>query len=136
MSAATPEIAVVAKIKGGATTAGSRVYPQVNTQEPVLPLVIVSRSGANGTARLNGSSAALKAYTVAVDCYATSQALAVALAAQVLALLAPDGTPWRDLANGVQGCFFEDSTEEVMSDESKDTPRVQRLTFTVWHTPT
>lgn len=136
MSAATPGIAVVAKIKGGATSAGARAFAQVNTQEPTLPLVIVSTSGAPGNTRLSGSSSALKPHNVSVDCYATSQALAVALAAQVLALLAPDGTPWRDLANGVQGCFFGDSTEEVLSDESKDTPRVQRLTFTVWHSPT
>lgn len=136
MSAATPEIALVAKLKAGSTDAGARIYPQINTQGPVLPLVIVTRQSVEGGARLNGSSRALKQYMIEVDCYASSQAGAMNLAAQVLVILAPDGSPWRDLPNGVQGCFFVDSGEQVVDDETKDTPRLVRETYTVWHTPT
>lgn len=136
MAASTPEIAVGAKIRGGSTAAGSRVNPQVNTQGPTLPFVTVTRLGAGGNARLSGKSSALKPYTVEVAHYAATQAAAVALAKQTRDLLAPDGTPWTDSANGVQGCFFQDSSEEVVSDESKDTPRVVRDTYQVWHYPT
>lgn len=137
MAASTPEIAVVAKLKGGSTAASTRVYPQVNTPEPVLPLVTVARQGAaNGSTRIDGSSSGLKPYTVEVAHYAATQAAAVALAKQTRDLLAPDGSPWRDLTNGVQGCFFLDSSEEVVGDESKDTPRCVRETYQVWHTPT
>lgn len=136
MAAATPEIAIVARLKAGATAVGSRVYSQVNTQEPVLPLIVVTRQGAVGSARLSGTSCPLKQYTVEVDCYSPSQVGADAIAKQVRDLLAPDGTPWVDPANGVQGCFFADSTASVLSDESKDTPRLVRETYTVWHTPT
>jgi len=136
MSAATPEIAVVAKLRGGSTAAGSRINPQVNTQEPVLPLVTVTRQGTTGSARLDGSSSGLKQYVIQLEHIAQTQASAAALAKQTRDLLAPDGTAWRDLANGVQGCFFLDSSEEVLADESKDTPRVVRETYTVWHEPT
>lgn len=136
MGAATAEIAVVAKLKGGSTDAGTRVYPQVNTQEPNLPFVTVTRQGTNTGNRLSGKRAALAAVTIEVACYAATQAGAVNLAKQVRDLLAPTGAPWVDPTNGVQGCFYQDGAEEVVGDESKDTPRLVRETYLVYHTPT
>lgn len=132
MAAATPEIALTAKLKAGATGAGSDVFPQLNTQEPYFPLIVVTRLGADGGSRLNGSARALKSYTVRVDCYAETQLEAATLAKQVRDLLTPDGSPWNDATNGVQGCFFTDSVEEV----TEDGIRVSQETYTVWHTPT
>lgn len=136
MSAATPEIALVSKLKAGATAAGARIYPEVNTAEPTYPLIIVTRIGGEGGARLGGKSRALKAHTIEIDHYAATKAERDALAAQTRALLAPDGAPWRDPANGVQGCFFQDGGEQSIPTDSGDTLRVVRETYLVWHFPT
>lgn len=132
MAAANAEIAVVAKLKASSTSAGNRVNPQLNTQEPTYPLILVSIIGAEGSARLSGSSAGLRKYVVRCDCYAATEAGAKALGKQVRDALTPDGTPWTDSGNGVQGCFFSDSADEV----TEDGLRVQQETFAVWHTPT
>jgi hypothetical protein len=136
MAAATPEIALVQRLKGGATAAGARIYPEVNTPEPTYPLVIVTRTAAEGGARLSGKSRALKPWTIEVDHYGATKAERDALAAQTRALLAPDGAPWQDDASGVQGCFFQDSGEQSIPTDSGDTLRVLRETYQVWHFPT
>lgn len=134
MAAATPEIAVVAKLKSATqTAAGNRVFPQLDTQEGEVPAIVVTRLGADGGARLSGSGRKLKEYTIRVDCYAATQSEAGALAREVRERLHPeDGSPWRDLANGVQGCFFADSTEEV----TEDGYRVSQETYRVFHAAT
>lgn len=134
MAAATPEIAVVARLKAATqTAAGSRVFPQVDTQEAVLPAIIVTRLGADGGARLSGKGRGLKEYTVRVDCYAATQAAAAALGREVRARLHPeDGPPWVSADDGVKGCFFADSTEEVTDDGY----RVSQETYRVFHAAT
>lgn len=132
MAAANAEIAVVAKLKAASTNAGTRVNPQLNTQEPTYPLILVSIVGVEGTARLSGSSSGLRKNVVRCDCYAATELAAKALGKQVRDALTPDGTPWTDSANGVQGAFFLDSSDEI----TEDGVRVQQETFSVWHTPT
>ncbi|AMV23418.1 hypothetical protein VT84_03345 [Gemmata sp. SH-PL17] len=136
MAAATAEIAVVAKLKAGATAAEDRVNPQVNTSEPVLPFITVTRQGVQPRSGLDGRTRALLAVTIGVECYATTQKRARELSTQVRALLAPENGPWRDLDNGVQGCFWQDCTEEIADDAAQDTPRLWRDTYLVWHFPT
>jgi hypothetical protein len=132
MAAANAEIAVVAKLKAANTSAGTRVNPQLNTQEPTYPLILVSIIGTEGRARLSGSSSGLRNNTVRCECYAATEAAAKLLGKQVRDALTPDGTPWVDLTNGVQGAFFLDSSDEI----TEDGVRVQQETFAVWHTPT
>lgn len=135
MAAATPEIALVAKLKATAgitAVTGQRIYTQLNTQEPTLPLVIVTKIGAEGMRRLSGASNALRSNVMRVDCYADTEVAAGALGKLVRDALCPDGTPWTDATNGVQGCFFSDS----VGDATEDGLRFQSETFTVWHSPT
>ncbi len=132
MAAANAAIAVVAKLKASALSVGARVYPQSDTQESVLPVVLVSMLGITGSHRLSGASSALRACTVRVDCYAVTEVAAKALGKQVRDALATDGTPWTSTSDGVQGCFFLDSTDDITDDGI----RVQQETFSVWHTPT
>lgn len=135
MSAATAPIAVVARLKEATAVAGGRVYPQTNTPEGDLPFVLVTQQATSNGSRLSGKRAALTAVTIEVACYAATQAAAVALAADVRAKLAPTGAPWTDSANGVQGCFYQDGSEERNGSE-QDTERVVRETYLVWHSPT
>jgi hypothetical protein len=137
VAAATPEIAIVQRLKAGATAAGARVYPEVNTPEPVYPFITVTRLGAEGKPKLSGQSGKLKPFTIQVDHYAAGKAEMTSLAAEVRALLAPeDGDPWRDPGNGVQGCFYQDSSDESLPTESADTLRSVREIYLVWHFPT
>lgn len=136
MAAATPEIAVVAKLKASPALASGRVNPLTNTPGAALPLIVVSRQGNVSAPRLSGKRAALSSATIEVACYAATQAEAVSLAKSVRDRLAPTGAPWVDPTEGVQGCFYQDSTDEVIGDPAQDTPRVVRETYLVWHTPT
>ncbi len=135
MAAATPEIAVVAKLKATAaiaTATGSRVFAQLDTQEAALPAIIVTKIGSEGGKRLSGAAHSLRANAMRVDCYAETELAAGALGKLVRDALCPDGTPWTDSANGVQGCFFVDSVGEV----TEDGLRFQSETFQLWHSPT
>jgi hypothetical protein len=135
MAAASPMIAVVAKLK--ATTAitaavGGRIYPQLVTQEVVYPFLVVTILGAETSATLAGKNRALKKYTVRIDSYAETELEAGGNAKRVRDALAPDGTPWQDAANGVQGCFHTDTVSDFTDDEF----RFQGETFDLWHEAT
>lgn len=132
MAAADPVIAVVAKLKAAATSAGNRVNPQLNTQEPTFPLILVTVVGAEGSAKLSGASSALRKHIVRCDCYGDTEAASQALGKQVRDALAPDGTPWVDAGNGVQGCFWQDGSDGA----TEDGARFRQETFAVWHSPT
>lgn len=135
MAASTVEIAVTAKLKAtGAITAlvSTRVFPQLDTQEPALPSIVYSVLGSEGGKRLSGAANALRKWVIRIDCYADTEIAADALAKAVRDALTPDGSPWTDSANGVQGCFFVDSAEDF----TEDGVRVRQETFEVWHTPT
>lgn len=136
MAAAAPEIAVVAKLREAPAIAGGRVNPVTNTPGGEIPCAVVTRQGNTSAPRLSGKRAALTAATIEVACFAATQAAAIALAKDVRDRLAPTGSPWRDPTNGVQGCFYQDSNEEVIPDPAQDTPRVVRETYLVWHYPT
>ncbi|HEY1191936.1 MAG TPA: DUF3168 domain-containing protein [Gemmata sp.] len=135
MAAATAAIAVVARLKEATAVAGGRVYPQTNTPEGDAPFVLVTQTAAATGARLSGKRPGLNAATVEIACYATTQAGAAALAKEVRDRLAPTGAPWRNLTDGVQGCFYQDGNEERNGSE-QDTERVVRDTYLVWHSPT
>lgn len=135
MAAATVEVALVAKLKATPAVTNlvaGRIYPQLNTQEPTFPLIVYTILGSEGGQRLSGSSHALRKWTVQVDCYAATEAAAGALAKAVRDALAPDGSPWVSAADGVQGCFFVDSSEDF----TEDGIRFQSETFDIWHKPT
>lgn len=136
MAAATPGIAVCAKLK--ATTAvntavAGRVFPQLDTQEPGFPQIVYTVLGADAGKTLNRGGSRLKRYTVRIDCYAETELEAGALAKLVKDALAPEtGAAWSDSASGVQGAFHEDTVTEF----TEDGIRVQGETFGVWHEPT
>lgn len=135
MAASTAEIAVVARLKESPAVC-PRITPQSNTPDAPLPFQVVTRVGAVGTTRLSGSRVALQATTVEVATYAATQAEAIALAKAARDRLTPTGSAWRNLADGVQGCFYQDGSEEIAPDPAQDTPRVVRDTYLVWHFPT
>lgn len=133
--AASAEQATVSKLK--ATSAvndlvDGQVYTVADTQDAGAPAIVVTKLGAEGGSRLDGSRG-LRRWTVQIDCYADTEAAAEALAAAVREALAPgEGAAWRDLAAGVHGTFWEDSTGSV----TDDGVRVQSETFGVWFQPT
>lgn len=132
MAAATPEIAIKAALAAdsGVSAITTRIYPQEATQEPQLPCIVYQRQGGTGRARLGGGSA-LKQYTIRLDCYATTEAGAGALANAVDAAL--DG--YRNLSDGVQSVFAADTDAEVIEGGAIEGRLVSR-SFTVWHSPT
>lgn len=130
--AATGRDAVIARIKSGASSAADRVYPQMNTQEPETPLVIVTVLGGEGRTTLKGQSRGVKPNTLQVESYGATQDEADALAAEIRALLTPNNQPWRDRSEGVQGCFFEDTADATTADGL----RVVQETYRVMHSPT
>lgn len=133
--AASVEAALTAKLKadsGVSAIVGARVFPQLDTQESAFPAVVYTKLGAEGSRRLSGDSG-LKAYTVQIDCYAETEAGAVALANAVTGALAPcDSDVWVDKAAGVHGAFQVDSA----SGFTEDGYRYQSVTFQIWFRPT
>lgn len=130
---ASVEEAVTTKLKATAAVtalASTRVYPQLSTQEPTFPQLVVSKLGADGSANLAGNRS-LKSYTVRVECYAETELAAVALGKVVRAALGGQ-TPWQDKDNGVHGSFFVDSAGEF----TEDGIRFQSETFNVVFRPT
>lgn len=135
MAAASPTIAIVAKLKATAAVTAAvstRIYPQLTTQEPTYPFLVVTVLGAETSATLAGKNRALKKYAVRVDSYAETEIEAQANAKLVRDALAPDGTPWTDSAAGVQGCFHTDTA----NDFTEDGQRFQSETFDLWHEAT
>ncbi len=135
MAAASPSIAIVAKLKATAAVTnvvGQRIYPQKGTQEPEFPMIVLTTIGGTGNRPLKNANRALKRYTVRIDCYAETELGAQTLGKLVRDAITPDSTPWQDDTNGVQGCFHADS----VMDETEDGIRFQSETFDVWHTPT
>jgi len=133
--AASAEQATVAKLKATAAVndaVDGRVYTVADTQDAGAPAIVVTKLGAEGGSRLNGGRG-LRRWTLQVDCYADTEAAAQALGAAVRDALAPGDSPaWRDLAAGVHGTFWEDSTAGI----TDDGVRLQSETFGVWFQPT
>lgn len=135
MATASVEAAVVAKLKATAavnTPTGGRIAATLNTQEPELPFVVVTKLGAEGAGTLDTGSATEKRYTVQVEVYAGTEAEAETVGAAVRDALAPPGAaPWRDTAVGVGGAFWEDSAGSFDAEGS----RIQSETFGIWFSP-
>lgn len=134
MPTASVEDAICVKLKAtGLVQAivGTRVYPQLTTQEPTFPQVVYSKIGTETGAKLKSGTSDLKAHTIRVDCYAETEAGALTLGKAVRDLLTPEATPWRDLTVGVHGCFHADSAQ----DYTEDGLRFQSEIFTVWFKP-
>ena len=132
--AATVEQALVARLKAVPAVndeVGGAVFTATDTQDGELPLIVVTKLGAEGAARLDGGRA-LKRYTLQADVYATTELEAQTIGAAVREAVAPTGAPWRDVAAGVHGALFEDSTGGV----TEDGYRIQTETFGVWFQPT
>jgi hypothetical protein len=113
---ATPEEAIRAKLAAGLTTVGNppRINPQVNTQEYTLPFVVFKRIGGARNLRLDGT-AGMGRYLFQVDVYATTEAGAKAVTAEVESALFPSGG-WRDATNNVLGAFPDDSSVDMTDD--------------------
>jgi hypothetical protein len=131
--AATVEDAVIGRLKATSAVAaavGARVYPQFNTQEPDLPLIVVTKQGVDGRAKLNGNRGRQR-YSVKVDVYANTEAEAGSVAAAVYGAICPDGA-WRDPhVSGVAGALLDDTSEDF----TEDGFRVDSQTFGVWFSP-
>jgi len=120
----TPGEAIADRLSG-ATAAGVKVYPQEPTQDPTVPWIVYRKVSGAGGKRLNGRNS-LQTYSFRVDCYATDQAPAEALLAQVIARL----TTWEDRTNGVHGCFdSEDQDDDTAEDTGGGRYRVAGQTF-------
>lgn len=135
MPYATVEEALYARMSANSalnTAVGGRIYPVLNTQEPTFPQVVYTKLGGSGGTRLSGGSNSLKRYVVRVDVFAATEAEADAVGKKVRDAITPDGSPWRDVTNGVQGAFHEDTT----ADFTEDGLRLQSETFGVWFVPT
>lgn len=138
MAAANVGIAVRAKL---AATAGvtavvsTRIYPQLPTQEFTLPCLVYSVLGSEAQPSLSRGAAALKRYSVKVDCYAATELAAQQLGKLVRDAITPSGSAWTDSANGVQGAFLDDSTTEY-ADLGGTVVPYSAETFGIWHQPT
>lgn len=133
--AATAEQALVAKLKATAAVndaVAGQVFTVADTQDAGAPAIVITKLGSEGGATLDGSRG-LRRHTLQADCYADTEAEAQALAKLVRDTLTPaDSAAWRDLAAGVEGTFFEDSTAGI----TEDGVRLQSETFGVWFQPT
>lgn len=133
--AASAEQATVAKLKATAAVndaVGGKVYTVADSTDAGTQSIVVTKLGAEGGSRLDGSRG-LRRYTLQIDCYADTEAEAQSLGKLVRDALTPeDAAAWRDLAAGVHGCFWEDSTGDI----TEDGVRFQSETFGVWFQPT
>lgn len=131
--AACVEDAVIGRLKADAAVAsltGGRVYPQYNTQEPTLPLIVVAKLGSEGNPVLKSGAASRRRYSVKVDVYANTEADAANLAGAVLASLCPPAG-WTDSRAVVLGAFLDDASEDF----TQDGFRIDTQTFGVWWSP-
>lgn len=134
--AATVEQACAAKLAASTAVTdvvGPRIYPAFNTQEPVFPEIVFTKLGGEAISSTmgRGTGRGPKSFTVRFDCYAATEAESQALGKLVEDAITPGGVPWRDLAEGVQGAFFSDSSQEF----TQDGVRFQAVTFTVIFSP-
>jgi hypothetical protein len=124
----TPEEVVSAKLKAFApltALVAQRIYPQVSTQEPIVPLVVYGRAGEEKQPKLSGPQKTAKVL-IDVTTYGHTEAEYQAAATEVVNAL--DGQ--NDRANGVQAIFHVDSN----ADATEDGFRFMKHTFAVWHT--
>lgn len=129
MPYATSEEAVRTKLAAAAgvtALVAARIYPQMNTQEPVFPFVVFQRGGQIGNNRLTGSSRLCR-YAIRVDVFAETEAAGAAVGLAILAAMVPSGG-WVDKTNGVHGTFIDDSSADVTDDPL----RVWSQTFGIW----
>lgn len=134
MATANVETALVAKLKAtAAVTAvvGSRIYPQLDTQEGSSPQIVYKKLGAEPTNKLAGSGQ-LKAYTLQLDCYAETETAAAALGKLVRDALTPSAGAWRDTTVGVDGAFHLDSNAD---NDPNSGFRYHSETFLIWFKP-
>lgn len=79
---------------------GSRVWPDVSSQEPTLPFVILERISSNITGNLAGTGT-LREVVMTLDIFGQS-----ALSQQTIAeLITSRLNNWQDLTIGVHACF-------------------------------
>jgi uncharacterized protein (DUF2342 family) len=135
--AATVGEAVNAKLRATAAVtavAGTRITPQLNTQEPDYPQIVYQVIGSDSPATVKAGSGKMKAWTVRVDCYAETEAGAVALGKIVRDTLTPADplSPWVDSGAGVIGCFHVDGS----TDFTEEALRFASETFLIWFRPT
>ena len=104
---------------------GDRITPQINTDEPVYPLVIYERSGQEKQPKLNGAQKTSKVL-IDVTTYADTEAACGAAAIETVSAL--NGK--RDTTRKVQGIFHTDSQSGL----TEDGKRFMQHTFAVWHT--
>lgn len=130
---ATPEEALYAKLAGTSTVndaVGGRINPQVNTQEPALPLIVFKRVGGAPQPTLDGVGG-LARYVFQIDVYAETESGAAEVAAAVDAAIMP-AAGWRDTSEGVYGTFPDDTSV----DTTDDPYRLWTRTVGIWFTPT
>ncbi|AMV30057.1 hypothetical protein VT84_37030 [Gemmata sp. SH-PL17] len=116
---------------------GTKVYPSKPTQDTTGAYVVYFRAGGADVTTL-GARSALQPHDVRVECYADTQADADALLVAVVTALcgnkATGVAPWRDRANGVQGCFTQGDGDELVTDDAQ--PRqVSGQTFRLFFKP-
>ena len=104
---------------------GERITPQINTDEPVFPLITYERSGLEKQPKLGGAQKTSKVL-VDVTTYADTEAACGAVAIETVNAL--NGK--RDLTQKVMGIFHADSQAGL----TEDGKRFMQHTFAVWHT--
>lgn len=116
-----------------------RVFPSKPTQNTPGDYVVYFRQGGGDSKTLGGRSG-LQASEMRVECYATTSAAAEAILDAVVTRLCgrraagdlPAVAPWRDRANGVQGCFAQGDSDELVTDDGK---QVSGQTFSLHFKP-
>jgi hypothetical protein len=127
MPAKTPEEALYAKLvslTALAAVVGERITPGLGTQEPVYPLVTYERFGADATSGLSQSAGRPTRYLMNVSIYARNEADLAAAGTAIVGDGLTGLQNWRDLDQGVQGCFHTDSSSDPGDGE------VRKLTHT------
>lgn len=111
---------------------GKAVFPSAPPQDQPGDYVVYFRQGGGDQKTLDGPSG-LQEHQMRVECYSRTQAGAEKLLAAVAARLcgnpATGAAPWRDRANGVQGCFPQGDADEQVTD---DNFQVSGQTFGLW----
>lgn len=135
---ATPSEAIAQRLLTDATVAAlvsDRVFPVKPKQDPVGPYVVYFRQGGGDSKTMSGRGG-LQAHEMRVECYAPTEAEAEAVLAACAARLAGDRgagvAVWRDRGNGVQGCFAQADSDELVTDDGW---MVSGQTFSLWFKP-
>lgn len=120
-----PEEALVARLKADVAVAAlvsGRVWPEITVQNPDFPFVLYENTGGDELQTLAGSTG-LGKYTFELTVFAKTAAGARDLGQKVRAAV----HDWRDVANGVQGCFADLHSVDV-----EDYGRTWQVTAGLW----